>query len=112
MSANKRVLTSLDVRRTRPSDKPLLIWDEKVPGLALQVRPTGHRAFKFVYSLRGRVRWFHIGDATAWSLEAARKEARRRRVEVDQGRDPQGEKRAQARASIASDFLAPNRAAR
>jgi integrase len=105
MPANKRVLTSLAVRRTRPGDKPLLIWDEKVPGLALQVRPTGSRAFKFVYSLRNRVRWFHLGDAKAWDLEAARKEARRLRVKVDQGQDPQGEKRAQARAGTFAQLV-------
>jgi hypothetical protein len=57
---NKRKLTSLTVTQLRPAAKPYLIWDEKQSGLALQVQPSGYRAYKLIYRHHGRPRWYHI----------------------------------------------------
>jgi len=72
---NKRKLTSLTVTRPRPAAKPYLIWDEKQSGLALQVQPSGYRAYKLIYRHHGRPRWYHITNADAIALADARKEA-------------------------------------
>jgi integrase len=93
-ATGKRKLTEIFLQRVRPQTKRFLVWDEDAKGLALQVRPNGERAWKFVYSFQGRVRWFHIGDASAWGLADARIRARELRVEVDRENDPQAEKRA------------------
>src|SRR5262249_48319092 len=59
---NGRTLTELFVRRVMTEATPINVWDEKERGLVLRVHPTGRRAFKFVYSRRGRPRWYHIGE--------------------------------------------------
>ena len=97
-AVNKRKLSQAYVARLRPQPYPFLTWDTKADGLALQIRPNGKRSFKFIYSAHGRVRWYHLGDAHAWSLGEAREEARRLRVQVDKGRDPQFERRAEISA--------------
>jgi integrase len=87
-------LTEIFLQRVQPQSKRFLVWDTDAKGLALQVRPNGECAWKFVYSFQGRVRWFHIGDASAWGLSNARKRARELKVEVDRENDPQAAKRA------------------
>jgi hypothetical protein len=50
----KRQLTDLFVKKLRPDQRAFLVWDAKQHGLALQVQPTGARAWKCIYSFRGR----------------------------------------------------------
>jgi hypothetical protein len=92
--ANKRVLTELLLQRLRPQAQRFLVWDSKQNGLALQVRPNGLRAWKCIYSFRGRTRWFHLGAGNAIGLKQAREMARDIMYAVAKGEDPQGEKRA------------------
>ena len=82
---NKRTLTSLTLTRLRPAAKPYLIWDEKQSGLALQVQPSGYRAYKLIYRHHGRPRWYHITNADAIALADARKEAAKLMLRVIQG---------------------------
>ena len=91
----KRELRPLDLK-VKPEAKPFL-WDLEPRGLALSVLPSGRKSWKFIYNHRGRTRWYTIGDADAFGLEDARKRARKLRVQVDDGKDPQGEKREEAR---------------
>jgi integrase len=72
-----------------------MIWDTQQRGLALSVQPTGHRAYKVVYSFHGRPRWYHLGPADAISLADARKLAARVMFQVAEGKDPQAERRAE-----------------
>jgi integrase len=88
-------LTELHRTRSKPEAKSYLLWDTKQRGLALQVRPTGHRAFKVVYSFHNRVRWLHLADATAINLDQARERANEVMYAVTKGKDPQAEKKAQ-----------------
>jgi integrase len=90
---NKRRLSVLFVEKVRPQSRAYLVWDSLQRGLVLQVQPTGYRAFKFIYRLRGRPRWFHIGAADAIGLANARKKAAELMLEVLNGKDPAGEKR-------------------
>lgn len=72
---------------------------ERVSGLALRIRAGGSRKFVFLYRLGGRQLKYTIGDATAWTLDEARTEARRLRVKVDRGENPGAEKVERAEAS-------------
>ena len=72
-----------------------LYWDTIQKGLVLQVQPTGQRSYKCIYSFRGKARWYTIADVKAIGLKEARKLAGHVRYQVAQGKDPQGEKRAQ-----------------
>ena len=73
--ARRLKLTSVSVRSFAVEAKQFLIWDTLTHGLALTVQPSGSRAYKFVYSYHGRLRWYHIGDADAHALSDARKKA-------------------------------------
>jgi integrase len=90
---DKRKLTPLDGTKLRPKAKSFLVWDALERGLALQVQPSGYRAYKFIYRYRGRSRWATIGRADTVSLAEARQEATRLRLEVHQGKDPASRRR-------------------
>src|SRR5258705_7601716 len=91
-------LTEFHRTRSNPEANPYLLWDTKQKGLALQVRPNGYRAFKVIYSFHNRVRWLHLGDATAIDLAQARELANDAMFKVAKGKDPQAEKKAQRSA--------------
>jgi integrase len=107
--ANKRVLTELLLQRLRPRAQRFLVWDSKQNGLALQVRPNGLRAWKVIYNIRGRTRWFHLGAGNAIGLQQARALARDIMYAVAKGEDPQAEKRARRNAGtfgeLAENYL-------
>ena len=91
-AAHRRNLTELLVRRLRPELTAFNVWDIKERGLVLRVQPSGHRAFKFVYSHRSSARWYHIG---AIHLADARRIAAKLRLAVAEGKDPLAERKAQ-----------------
>jgi integrase len=103
---NKRNLTELFVKKVKPETSPFNVWDEKERGLVLRVQPTGHRAFKVVYSFRGRPRWYHVGDI---GLSDARRIAAKVRLAVAEGKDPvadrQAERGAGSFAELADRYL-------
>jgi integrase len=84
----KRKLTPLDATRLRPRSKVFMIWDTQERGLALQVQPSGHRSYKFIYSFKRKSRWLTIGPADTVSLSLARESALKLRLAVHQGEDP------------------------
>jgi integrase len=81
----KTNFTELFVKKIKPEADPYNVWDSKERGLVLRVQPTGHRAFKFVYSFGGRPRWYSIGSV---GLSDARRIAARIRLAVAEGKDP------------------------
>jgi hypothetical protein len=91
---NRHKLTDLFVKRQKPRARAFIIWDTLQRGFALSVQPTGHKAYKVVYSHQGRVRWFHLGNAQAIGLSDARRLANRVMVQVAEGKDPQAERKA------------------
>jgi integrase len=95
MSPNKKQLNQKMLDRIKPKASTFLVWDSKQHGLALQIRPNGHKAFKCIYSHRGRPRWYHLGNAAAISVADARKLAGRIMFNVAEGKDPAAEKKAQ-----------------
>jgi integrase len=57
------------------------------------VQPSGHLAWKCVYSIRQRgPRWYHLGDARAVALIDARKLARKIMYQVAEGGDPHADR--------------------
>src|SRR5262245_15802668 len=98
---NKRNLTELFVRKVTTDTTPINVWDEKERGLVLRVHPTGRRAFKVVYSRRGRPRWFHVGDV---GLAEARLRAREIKAEVARGKDPAAERKAERGAGTFAEM--------
>src|SRR6516225_9145168 len=91
---NKRRLSDAFIKTVRPDpDRVVVYWDALQRGLALTVQPSGHRAWKCVYSLRGRgARWYHLGDARAITLADARKLASKIMYQVAEGGDPHADR--------------------
>jgi integrase len=91
---NKCKLTHLTVTKLRPTSHAFLVWDTVQRGLALQIQPSGYRAYKLIYRHHNRPRWFHLGAADAIALDEARRKAAELMAKVLNGADPQAEKRA------------------
>jgi integrase len=90
----RRNITDLSARKAVKRDRAYLIWDMRQPALALQVQPSGHRAWKCIYRFHGRPRWYHIGDASKLGIKDARKLATGLVAQVANEIDPQAVKRA------------------
>ena len=97
----RQAFTELFVRKLKPESIPFNVWDAKERGLVLRVQPTGQRAFKVVYSYRGRPRWYHVGQVP---LGDARRIAARVRLSVAEGKDPVAERRAERGAGTFAEL--------
>src|SRR5262245_47150823 len=91
---NRRRLSEAFAKTVRgDSTRVVVYWDTLQRGLALAVQPSGHRAYKCVYTIRGRgARWYHLGDARAITLSDARKLAGKAMYQVAEGRDPHADR--------------------
>jgi integrase len=94
--ARRRKLTELFIRKVRPETAgAFAVWDTHQRGLALRVQPSNQKSWKAVYSLHGKARWLHIGDASAIGLADARRIAAKAMLKVAEGGDPLAERQAQ-----------------
>jgi integrase len=91
---NKRRLSDAFIRTVQSDpDRVVVYWDTLQRGLVLRVQPSGHLAWKCVYSISGRgSRWYHLGDARAIALDAARRLAGKLMVQVAEGGDPHADR--------------------
>jgi integrase len=89
-------LTDAMVRKVLPPMRgQTMVWDGEVKGFALRVTPGGAKAFVLDYRAEGRQRRMTLGQYPDWSVQAARKTAKELKREVDHGRDPMGDRRAE-----------------
>src|SRR5262245_15125513 len=91
---NKRRLSDAFIKTVRPDlERIVVIWDTLQRGLVLAVQPSGHLAWKCVYTIRGRgPRWYHLGNARAIPLVDARRMAGKVMVAVAEGKDPHADR--------------------
>src|SRR5215470_1811676 len=91
---NRRRLSQAFLETVRGDpDRVVVIWDTLQRGLALTVQPSGHLAWKCVYTIRGRgARWYHMGDARAITLADARKLVSKIMYQVAEGGDPHADR--------------------
>jgi integrase len=78
--------------------------DSELPGFNAQITAGGSRAYVLRYRARGVSRQLTIGTTAAWTVVAARNEARRLRRLIDQGRDPLAEEKAERDAPTVADL--------
>jgi integrase len=104
MSPRKAKLSELLVRNLKPEATTYQVWDDRQHGLAIRVQPSGSRSWYVVYSLRNRVRWYHIGNANALGLADARKLAARIMLAVIEGKDPAAERKAERGAGTFAEL--------
>ena len=81
-----------------PGKDQAFLRDAGGNGLKVRVSPAGAKTFIFEQRLKGKTMRRAIGAVSAWSIDAARAEARRLSVMLDGGIDPRELERAQAAA--------------
>ena len=87
---SRRRLTKRAVDAGKPGT---VLWDADAVGFGCRVLQSGARQFFVKYRSAGRQRWFTIGrNGAPWTVETARREARRILGAVASGEDPSATK--------------------
>jgi integrase len=112
----KLTKTSLRLCVLKPGETDRIFPDDELPGFGLRVRKGGSRKWVLHYRHAGTQRRHTIGPAHVFTLEEARRKARKVIFDLDEGRDPAAlkeEKRTAAAmtfGSIVEDYLAARQA--
>jgi integrase len=77
---------------------------DAVRGFGVRVTAAGAKAFVLNYTVAGRERRLTIGGYPAWSVTAAREQAKSLRRQIDNGQDPLGAREAERTAPTMSDL--------
>ena len=67
-------LTDPAVARLRPREREYSVWDSRVPGLGVRVRPTGGKSFILLRDVGDRSRRISIGPVSTMTVAEARRE--------------------------------------
>lgn len=70
--ARKVRLTDAVVRKLRPANTEYIVRDNRIAGLGVRVRPSGHRSFVWHGTVNGRMVRTTIGSAALTTVEEAR----------------------------------------
>lgn len=97
-------LTARHIDSIKPTTTRVEYVDEKVPGLALRVMPTGAKSWTVRYRHRGRLRRVTLGSAAVITLAQARERVRDLLHDTSKGADPATEKQAGRKAETIGDL--------
>jgi integrase len=97
-------LTARHIDSIKPTTTRVEYVDEKVPGLALRVMPTGVKSWTVRYRHRGRLRRVTLGSAAVITLAQARERVRDLLHDASKGADPATEKQAGRKAQTIGDL--------
>ena len=87
-------LTKTAVDKAQPKSKKYWLWDGVIPGFGLMVLPSGAKTYWLRYYTKAGVqRMTKVGRATSVDLQTAKSIAREILSAVDQGRDPEQERK-------------------
>jgi integrase len=101
---SKARLTDRSIRAIPPDlGRRVVVWDAVQRGLCVVTHPSAAKVFKVVYRHGRRPRWLSLGDASI-GIAGARRLAARVLFQVAEGRDPQGERRAERAAGTFADL--------
>jgi integrase len=93
-------LSDAKIRRTKPPDKQLKLFDGN--GLFLLITPQGGRYWRFKYRFDGKEKLLALGTYPQISLAVARDRREEARRQVAQGIDPSAVRKAQKEAETAA----------
>ena len=88
MAGRKRMrLTDAAIARLRPREREYTVWDSRVPGLGVRVRPTGARTFVMLRDVGGESRRVSLGPVSTMGIAEARKECLARQAVPEPDRE-------------------------
>jgi len=87
------MLTDLQIRSTKPGEKPVRLYDER--GLYLEIATNGGRWWRFKYRYEGKEKLLSMGTYPDTPLKAARERRDRARALLEEGVDPSEARRAE-----------------
>ena len=101
MPGRERVrLTDAAIARLRPREREYTIWDSRVTGLGVRVRPTGGRSYVLLQGAGGRSRRVSLGLVSTKGIAEVRRECHARQT------DPNWAAVAARAAPLFRDFVA------
>ena len=81
MAARERMrLTDAAVARLRPREREYTMWDSRVPGLGVRIRPTGGRSWVLLLDAGERTKRVSLGPVGVKGVEEVRRECHARRA--------------------------------
>ena len=99
-------LNDKTVREQVPAEgRHVQVFDTEVRGFSIRILQSGSRCFSLDYRFAGRQRRMTIGRWPEWTVTAARDRAKDLRREIDEGRDPLGERGLLREAPRFSDMI-------
>ncbi|MCX7048582.1 MAG: site-specific integrase [Candidatus Sumerlaeota bacterium] len=100
MKLTKRAVDSL-----KPSEKPIIVFDEELPAMVLRVMPSGVKTFMVMYrNAHGQQRWYKLGRIGETTPDKARQHAQDVLAEVRRGADPSGAKKQKRKGMTLAEF--------
>ena len=101
MAARERMkLTDAAIARLRPRAREYTVWDTKVAGLGVRVRPTGGRSWVLLLDAGGRTKRVSLGPVSTKTVAEARREA------IGRHTGPKPEREAGPPVPLFRDFVA------
>ena len=81
MSGKERVrLTDAAIARLRSREREYTVWDSRVPGLGVRVRPSGGRSYVLLQEAGGRSKRVSLGPVSTRNIAEVRRECHARRA--------------------------------
>ena len=81
MAGRERMrLTDAAVERLRPREREYTVWDDRIPGLGVRVRPGGGKSYVWLQRSGGRSKRISLGPVSLRTVAEARKDCLMRQV--------------------------------
>ena len=88
MAARERMrLTDAAIARLRPREREYTVWDSRVPGLGVRVRPSGGRSYVLLRDAGGRSGRVSLGPVSVKGIAEARRECLARQATREPDRE-------------------------
>ena len=86
MAARERMkLTDAAIARLRTREREYTVWDSRISGLGVRVRPSGGRSYVLLLDIGGRTKRVSLGPVAVKSIEEVRRECHARKAEPEPG---------------------------
>lgn len=81
-------------------------WDDELPGFGVRIFPSGAKSFVLSYRVAGRKHIMTVSGYGRYTVDEARKLARKHLVMIDEGRDPLEARKKDAQGETVKDLCA------